>query len=122
VNPRVVAHELDAMAAQPGIVGCALVDPATGLIWQSSGRVADAERTWEAAVDYWRLHDRQRSNFRSLGELAAAVMYHHGGVLAMFPCCSDPDLLLVSVGEHRSVDWTDWQRKTRALGKRLQAS
>jgi hypothetical protein len=120
MNPRVVAAELDRMAAEPGIMGCALVDPATGLVWQASGSVPDAERTWEAAVDYWRLHDRQRAHFSGLGELAAAVMYHRGGVLAMFPCCTDPDLLLVSVGQHRGVDWTDWQRKTRALGQRLQ--
>lgn len=122
MNPRVVADALDAMAARPGIVGCALVDPATGLVWQASGRVAVAEPTWEAAVDYWRLHGRQRSHFEALGELAAAVMYHRGGVLAMFPCCADPELLLVSLGEHRGVDWADWQRRTRALGQRLQAS
>lgn len=119
MNPRTVARELDAMAAQAGIVGCALVDPDTGLIWHASGRVADADRTWEAAVDYWRLHGRQRSHFSALGDLAAAVLYHRGGILAIFPCCDDPALLLVSVGEHRGVDWIRWQRATRALGVRL---
>jgi len=117
-----VGAELDRMAANPGIVGCALVDAHTGLVWESRGGGAHAERVWEAAVDYWRLHDRQKLHFAGLGELGAAAMYHTGGVLAVFPCSTDPDVLLVVHGEHRSVDWIALQRMARALSPLLRSS
>jgi hypothetical protein len=114
--------ELERMAAHPGILGCALVDAGTGLVWHAFASRPNADRVWEAAVDYWRLHDRQKVHFAGLGTLGAAVMYHTGGVLAVFPCCSDPDVLLVCHGEHRNVDWIAWQRKVRELGKLIRAS
>jgi len=117
MNARRVASELARMASHPGIVGCALVDATTGLVWHSSGAGANTERMWEAAVDYWRLHDRQKTHFADLGVLAAAVMYHSEGVLAIIPCSSNPDLLLISQGRHGAVDWTAWQRMARGLGK-----
>jgi len=117
MNARLVAAELDRLAAYPGIVACALVDAGTGLIWHASGEVPNAERIWEAAVDYWRLHDRQKAHFAGLGTLGAAVMYHTGGVLAVLPCCGDPEVLLVSCSRHRGVDWIGWQHEVRALGQ-----
>jgi len=122
MNSLQVAAELDRMAGFPGIVGCALVDAATGLIWHASGSVPNAERVWEAAVDYWRLHDRQKLYFAGLGTLGAAVMYHTGGVLAVLPCCGDPEVLLVSYSRHGNVDWIPWQREVRALGALIRAS
>jgi len=110
------------MSGHPGILGCALVDANTGLVWHSCSGAPNAERVWEAAIDYWRLHDRQKVHFAGLGTLGAAVMYHTGGVLAVFPCCSDPDVLLVCHGQHRNVDWIAWQRMVRELGRMIRAS
>jgi len=122
MNLPQIDAELDRMAAHPGIVGCALVDAQTGLVWASRGGATHATHVWEAAVDYWRLHDRQKLHFAGLGTLGAAVMYHTGGVLAVFPCCTDPNVLLVAHGEHRGVDWIALQRMARELGDLLHRS
>lgn len=122
MNSTQVGTELDRLAAHPGIVGCALVDAHTGLVWDSRGGAQQAARVWEAAVDYWRLHDRQKLHFAGLGKLGAAAMYHTGGVLGVFPCCSDPDVLLVAHGQHSGVDWITLQRMARKLGELLRSS
>ncbi|NKI97158.1 hypothetical protein [Rhizobacter sp. SG703] len=119
MNLPLVIAEMGRMAGQPGILGCALVDASTGLVWHASAGTPGSERVWEAAVDYWRLHDRQKLHFAGLGTLAAAVMYHANGVLAVFPCSSEPDLLLVAHGRHRGVDWLAWQCMVRTLGRLL---
>jgi len=122
MNSMRVGEELERMLAHPGIKGCALVDAQTGLVWGSRATAGHADRIWEAAVDYWRLHDRQKLHFAGLGTLGAAVMYHTGGVLAVFPCCSDPEVLLVAHGEHSGVDWIALQRMARRLGELLRHS
>jgi hypothetical protein len=114
--------EVDRMATQTGIVGCALVDADTGLVWHAAGSMKQSDSVWEAAVDYWRLHDRQKLHFEKLGALRAAVMYHNGGVLAIFPCCEDPEVLLVAMGLHKSVDWHQWQQRVRELGDLVRGS
>jgi len=110
------------MALQPGIEGWALVEAATGLVWHASDPSAHAELVWEAAVDYWRLYERQKAQFTGLGPLGAVAMYHIEGMLVVLPCCTDPDVLLILHGGHRSVDWTALQRMARALGALLQHS
>lgn len=111
-----IAEALHEMAATtPGIDACALVQADSGLVWHAAGHSQKSERLWEAAIDYWRLQTRQHENFESLGPLGAAVMYHAFGVLAVVPCTQDPDLMVVCVGRHASVDWTNWQRKVRDL-------
>ena len=117
-----IRMELAHMALQPGIEGCALVEAATGLVWHASGFSAHAERVWEAAVDYWRLYERQKSQFTGLGPLGAVAMYHIEGMLVVLPCCIDPDVLLVLHGSHGSVDWIALQRMARSLGALLQSS
>jgi len=112
-----IRTELDRMAYQPGIEGCALVEATTGLLWYASGAGAQAERIWEAAVDYWRLYERQKDQFTVLGPLGAVAMHHIEGLLVVLPCCADPDLLLILHGGHGCVDWTALQRMTRALGR-----
>lgn len=116
-----VRAELARMALQPGIEGCALVEAGTGLVWHASGTSADDERVWEAAVDYWRLYERQKAQFTGLGPLGAAVMYHAVGMLVVLPCCVDPAVLLVLHGRHRVVDWIALQRMARVLGALLKS-
>jgi len=107
------------MAGQPGIEGCAMVEAATGFVWHASRGGARAERVWEAAVDYWRLYERQKEQFAVLGPLGAVAMHHVAGVLVVLPCCRDPDVLLILHGGHGGVDWRSLQRMTRALGQLL---
>ncbi|HEY9023105.1 MAG TPA: hypothetical protein VIP05_02315 [Burkholderiaceae bacterium] len=117
-----IRTELERMAHQPGIEGSALVEAATGLVWYASGGGAHAQRVWEAAVDYWRLYERQKEQFAVLGPLGAVAMYHVEGILVVLPCCVDPDLLLILHGGHGCVDWRALQRMTRALGSLLRNS
>lgn len=119
MKPNRVAQELDRLTALPGVVASALVDADTGLLWYVSGDTSRAEHLWEAAIDYWRLHDRHQAHFASLGALGAAAMYHTAGVLAILPCSRDPAVLLVSLAEHRAVDWILLQRMVRAIGPLL---
>jgi len=81
MNLSRLSAELDLMVAEPGIVGCALVDANTGLVWHARARngVANADRLWEAAVDYWRLHDRQSLHFA----YAAALGQRHALLVAL---------------------------------------
>jgi hypothetical protein len=121
VKAEHVRAELDRMALQPGLEGCALVEAGTGLVWSASGISASDERVWEAAVDYWRLYQRQKAQFTGLGPLGAAAMYHTAGMLVVLPCCADPEVLLVLHGGHGVVDWVALQRMARALGALLKS-
>jgi hypothetical protein len=114
---EVIRAELDRMAARSGVHGCALVDAATGMIWLASANTPLHLSIWEAAVDYWRLHERHKRLFTELGPLRAAVMHHASGLLAILPCSSEPDLLLVAHGAQKNVDWRAWQEQVRQVGQ-----
>jgi len=120
MNQQAIESALSALAQRPGIHGCALVEAASGLVWSAQGRLADEASLWEAGAEYWRLHGRHQAHFDRLGPLGAAVMYHREGVLAAFRCASDPELLLVAVGDHQGVDWIAMQREGREIGRLLQ--
>lgn len=119
MNQQLMAREMERIAAESKVYGLALVDAGAGLVWHASGELAKTDGLSEAAVDYWRLHDRQHTHFASLGPLGAAVMYHQCGVLAVLPCCLEPKLLMVAQAPHSGIDWVDLQRQSRALGQRL---
>ena len=121
MNTGLISGELDRLAALDGIRSCALVEAPSGLVWHATARPGD-ELLWEAAIDYWRLHQRQRVHFQTLGDLHAAVMYHRHEVLAVLPCTREPELLVVCVATHAAVDWLAWQRLVRGLAHRLEVS
>jgi len=122
--PNRIAEQHELMLNDtPGVSACALVDATSGLVWHRCGeQPAENELLWEAAIDYWRLHERQSSHFASLGELGAAVMYHHEGVLAILPCRQDTGLLVVCRASHKDVDWRGWQKRVRQLAACLKES
>lgn len=122
MSPQTIQSELDQMGAQPGVRGCALVDPTTGMIWLASDNAQVELPIWEAAMDYWRLHQRHESLFAELGDLRAAVLYHGGGPLVLLPCTSEPELLLVAHGGSQSVDWRGWQGRVRELGRMIRSA
>lgn len=114
-------ESMQAIARRPGIEGCGLVDMSAGFLWASAGQRAGEHALWEAAVEFWRLHQRNAQHFVGLGPLGAAVTYYANAVLAVMRCCEDPDVLLVVVGAPRSVDWIETQRLARQLGAKLGA-
>lgn len=107
------------LAALEGLQGCALVEAGSGLPWATYGELGDAASLWEAAIDYWRLHERHRPHFQPLGELRAAVMYHSAAILTVMRCTAEPDLLLVAAGRYERVDWRRLQLLNRELRDRI---
>jgi hypothetical protein len=51
----------------PGACAAALVDRGSGMVWAQAGELPDFERLSEAAIEFWRLHERASSNLASLG-------------------------------------------------------
>jgi hypothetical protein len=119
MNEGLIKAELKALADQPGVLACALVEGSSGLVWHATGGVAVAQPLWEAAIDYWRLHRRMSTHFQALGDLGAAVMYHLHAMLVILPCAEQGELLVVCIASHRSVQWREWQQRVRELGVRL---
>ena len=109
-------QELAAMAAQPGIEGCALVDAEAGMVWCTAGQTEDMQVLSEAASDYWRLSQRLSRHFAVLGDLGASIIVHTMGRVTLLPCGSG--MLLVSLSSEKArIDWNDWQLRARALAK-----
>lgn len=117
INRDQLAQAVDSLATRPGIRGCALVDADTGMIWTAHGELAGNASMWEAAADHWRLHERNGSHFECLGRFGATAIYHADGVIAVFRCATDPNLLFIAVGRHRAVDWPTLQRMGLRVGE-----
>lgn len=123
MNAAELADTLQQMRQSvPGVRACALVEASSGLVWSRSGDIDSGEPLWEAAAEYWRLHQRLEVHFvDTLGELGGCVLYHRRGLLAIVPCSADPALVLVAIGQARAVDWRRWQQQALQLGQRLRA-
>lgn len=114
MNTQGLQQMLAEMASLPGVVGCALVEIATGMVWESAGSIHDLTTLAEATSDYWRLYQRLQGNFDQVGELRACVMMHATGRITLLPCGNG--LLLVTINlQNAQIDWTQWQQKTRSL-------
>lgn len=105
-------------SSNPGIVACALVDGESGLVLQSAGRQWPTA-TWEAAIDFWRLHRRHEVHFSELGFLGAVVLHHQSGLVVLLPFGPQEEYLLACISGHKGVDWRAWQASVRELGRRL---
>lgn len=108
-----VRDSLRAIAAQPGIRGCALVDLATGMVLHGEG-APELVRIAEAASDYWRLCARQEDVFGVLGAPRAQVVIHAQGRVTIVRC-GDGLLLVTLSHEHVPVDWNRWKHAAQAL-------
>ncbi|ARU06074.1 hypothetical protein CCO03_16625 [Comamonas serinivorans] len=113
MNSLLVSH-LTEMAELPGVMGCALVEVETGMVWHSAGQIPELTALAEAASDYWRLYRRLHTNFEQVGKLRACVMMHDAGRITLLPCGSGVLLVTVSLQEAQ-VDWKAWQSRTRQL-------
>lgn len=106
----------------PHVHACALVEAGSGLIWAHGGSHGNGEPLWEAAIEYWRLHQRNGQHFASLGPLGGAVLYHQQGLLVILPCLREPELLMVCVARSGVVDWREWRRHALSLGELIRAN
>lgn len=119
IDRAALAEAVEDVSRRPGIRGCAVVDASAGMIWTAHGELAPNQSLWEAAVDHWRLHLRNQAHFDCLGRFGAVATYHADGVLALFRCSSEPELLFVAVGRHREVDWPTLQKLGLGIGRLL---
>ena len=119
MNWPAVVTAMQALAERFQVAGCALVEPESGWVWHACGPQAQSDDVWESAVDYWRLHDRHRHSYAQIGELAAVVLYHRLGALAILPCSDAPRLHMICLAEHGRMDWIAWQRAVRGLADLL---
>ena len=114
MSAQQLQSSLDDMAALPGVVGCALVEIETGMVWHSAGAITDLTALAEAASDYWRLYQRLHTNFEQVGKLRACVMMHDAGRITQLPCGNGMLLVTISL-QQANVDWPQWQAKTKSL-------
>ena len=69
MTQQALRDALEAMAALPGVDGCALVEVDAGMVWHHAGQIEGVQTFAEAASDYWRLYGRLAGQFEDLGEL-----------------------------------------------------
>jgi hypothetical protein len=60
-------HYVETLCALPGARAAALVDRSSGMVWAQAGELPDFERLSEAAIEFWRLHERVSRNLSCLG-------------------------------------------------------
>lgn len=96
------------MAALPGVLGCAIVEANTGMVWLSAGELPRVQHLSEAVSDYWRLFLRRSDDFAALGDLRAQVLIHSHRRVTLVGCGAGLVLVTVS-GEPDQVRWADWK-------------
>lgn len=106
------------IAAIRGVHGIALVDSDSGMVWAEAGQLVDIEAISEAAVEFWRLHQRLRSGLKSLGNpQALAATFAHGLMWVVPVTLSSPreKLVAVAIATPGATDWSAVQAELRAL-------
>lgn len=114
-----VAALIQTLGAFPGVDGCALVDADTGMTWYHAGTMENMDHLGEAAVELWRAEARLRGHFAALGGLQSAAFSFSQRVVALFPCCASPSLVLVCVAGRSAIAWADWAPQVARLKQAL---
>ncbi len=120
-QPADIAAIVRHLSSYPGVVGCALVETATGMVWHHSGELVQIEQIGEAAVEFWRVHMRVSTDFTGLGSLQHLSYAFPDHLVALFPCDSSRTLILVCVGKRPGMAWTHWAMGLVPLRKALLA-
>jgi Roadblock/LC7 domain len=107
------------LAAYPGVRGCALVDADSGMVWHHAGNLPDTEQLAEASIEFWRVHQRLSDQLCTLGELQSAMYSFADCVVALFPCITEPHLVLICVADKGKLAWRDWSAAAHKLRKLL---
>ena len=113
-SARLIAH-LQLLADFPGIDGCALVETATGMAWHVAGNHPEIERIGEAAIEFWRLQHRLSAHLTTLGTLKSAAYSFENRVVTLFPCCDEPNLVLVCLASKGPIAWPAWGVQAEAF-------
>ena len=100
-----IAAIVERLAAFKDIDGCALVDSHTGMVWHFAGQLPQIESIAEAAVEFWRIQGRLSSRLATLGPLQSLACSFSNRVVALFPCCEEPSLILVCIAAKGPVAW-----------------
>jgi hypothetical protein len=106
---------LQELAAASAVQGCALVEVTSGMVWHSAGHWAHIEQQAEAAIEFWRIQDRQAAHFAHLGTLRSSIYFFSAGSVALLPCPGRTPLVLVCVAERTGMDWGQWMQKLKPL-------
>lgn len=106
MNADQIEQEVRRLGAVPGVLSCALVDAATGMVLHAVTHDAASEPLVEAARDYWRLHERNGQLFSSLGAVCGIVVAHERGAINLLPC--GRGMVLVTLAERARVDFSTW--------------
>ncbi len=101
-----IGQEVRRLGAVPGVLSCALVDAATGMVLHSVANDPGAEPLVEAARDYWQLHARNGRLFSSLGAVCGIVVAHEHGAINLLPC--GRGMVLVTLAERGRIDFSTW--------------
>lgn len=107
------------IAAMPGVVCCALVEAATGLVIHSAGGV-EYDPLSETASSYWKLGDRMSHIFKDIGPQRAISVQLQGGVFSVMPC--GPDMLVATLSRTNGMDWKTWLSKVNTLARNLNSA
>jgi hypothetical protein len=116
-----IAALVQELADFPGVQGCALVEAESGMVWHHAGQLPDIEHIGEAAIEFWRVHQRLSIQLTSLGGLKSAAYSFADHVVALFPCGQEPARVLICVAAKNGVAWNEWGLKVPALRQALAA-
>jgi hypothetical protein len=114
-----IAALVQELAHFPGVQGCALVEAESGMVWHHAGNLPDIEHIGEAAVEFWRVHQRVSAQLSSLGGLKSAAYSFADHVVALFPCGEQPARVLICVADKTGVAWNEWAPQVMALRRLL---
>ena len=106
------------IAALRGVHGVALVDSDSGMVWAEAGLLADIEAISEAAVEFWRLHQRVRSGLKSLGEPEALAATFEHGLMWIVPVAVSSQrekLVAVAIAAPGATDWAGVRAELRSI-------
>jgi hypothetical protein len=110
-------HEgVDAIAQLPGVVFCAMVEGATGLVIYSAGG-SSYDPLAETASSYWKLGERMSDVFKDIGPQRALSVQLQGGVFSVMPC--GEHTLLATLSRANGMDWSTWLAKVTSLSREL---
>ncbi len=113
------------IATIKGVHGIALVDSDSGMVWAEAGLLVDIEAISEAAVEFWRLHQRLRSGLKSLGEPQALAATFENGLMWVVPVTLSSqreNLVAVAIATPGATDWSGVQSELRSLRSLVGAS
>ncbi len=106
---------LEKLSSFPNVLGCALVEADTGMVWHHAGQLADMESIGEAAIEFWRTQNKVASQLGILGELKFASYNYAQSILGLIPCDPNRKLVLVCLAQRPGMVWPEWMREIPAL-------